>query len=188
MREQWTPAPGYEGIYEVSDQGNVRSLDRFVDNGQGGTSRLKGKTLKPGSTPTGYLFVYLCVEGKPKRFYVHRLVMAAFVGNAPPEHEVCHWNDIKTDNRLENLRYGTRSENRRDLIRNGRHAKVEKTHCPRGHLLAMPNLVASGVAAGHRSCLACDRASAYLRYYPGREHELEEVSNHYYQNILKEEN
>lgn len=187
MSETWVPIPGYEGIYEVSDQGNVRSLDRFVNNGKGGRAKLKGKTLSPGSTPTGYLFVYLCTDGKPKRFYVHRLVMKGFKGEAPPEHEVCHWNDKKDDNRLDNLRYGTRSENMQDLIRNGRHEKVNRTQCPRGHLLEWPNLVVSGKRSGHRSCLACDRASAYLLYYPGRKHELAEVSNRYYEDILKEE-
>lgn len=97
--EQWRPVPGYEGRYEVSDQGRVRSLI--------GTPKLRKLTINID----GYRTVNL--HGGPKRhwFFVHRLVLIAFVGSAPERHECNHKNGIKTDARLENLEWVTPQEN-----------------------------------------------------------------------------
>lgn len=91
---------------------------------------------------------------------VHVLVLEAFVGPRPPGMECLHSNDVGTDNRLSNLRWGTHSENLNDLVRNGRHYWAQKTHCVRGHLLAAPNLVASAVKLGRRACRSCSAARA----------------------------
>jgi hypothetical protein len=120
MQEVWKPVPGYEGLYEVSDQGRVRSLDRDVTQtsrrGALYTLRKKGKLLRPGRMPSGHLSVAL---GRGNSQCVHRLVLLAFVGPAPDKHECCHNNGNPADNRLENLRWGTRSENIKDAIRHG---------------------------------------------------------------------
>lgn len=120
MQEVWKPVPGYEGLYEVSDEGRVRSLDRDVTQtsrrGALYTLRKKGKLLRPGRMPSGHLSVAL---GRGNSQCVHRLVLLAFVGPAPDKHECCHNNGNPADNRLENLRWGTRSENIKDAIRHG---------------------------------------------------------------------
>jgi len=106
--EIWKDVPGYEGRYQVSDLGNVRSVDRYVDCGYGGRRRYKGKALHPGARPSGHTTVAL---GKRNSASVHRLVMLAFVGPCPAGHEVLHDDHNPANNALTNLRYGTRSEN-----------------------------------------------------------------------------
>lgn len=164
--EEWRPIPGYEDLYEASDQGRVRSLDRRAWRLSRGTWALipyKGRVLKwkfNKLTP-GVPRVILSRDGTDTTFKVAVLVMAAFHGERPtPDTCVCHWNDIPTDNRLSNLRYGTKSENGYDRVRNGLHFQTFKDRCPRRHLLREPNLV-----PGHRgrTCLACSKAGMYLK-------------------------
>ena len=104
--ENWKPIPGYEGRYEVSDQGNVKSFRRSRD----------GYILRPGRMPGGHLSVAL---GRNNSQCVHKLVLLTFIGAAPVRHECLHINGIPSDNRLCNLRWGTRSENILDAVRHG---------------------------------------------------------------------
>lgn len=112
--EIWKDIPGHEGRYQVSDLGNVRSVDhrvRLVTRQAGETTRrVPGKLLRPGPSRSGHLSVAI---GKGNSRMVHQLVMLAFVGPCPARHEVLHLNHNPADNRLVNLRYGTRSENLR---------------------------------------------------------------------------
>lgn len=99
---EWRDIPGYEGLYQVSNTGLIYSL------------RLnKVLSLKPQKS--GYVPVQLRKDGRGKHTRIHCLVMLAFVG--PSELHVNHKNGIKTDNRLENLEYVTRSENLRHAVR-----------------------------------------------------------------------
>ena len=111
--EIWKPVVGYEDLYQVSNLGRVRSLDRISSNG----SRRKGRLL----TPTGldYVHVTLSRAGVKKQPYVHTLVLNAFCGLPKPGQIGCHKNDIPTDNRLVNLYWGTPSDNYYDAVRNG---------------------------------------------------------------------
>jgi hypothetical protein len=126
--ETWTPVPGFEGRYEVSDQGRVRSLNRLVLVLGGGkkpySSLRQGRMLRPGASNYGHLSVVL---GRRKTRMVHDLVLRAFVGPPPPNHECCHNNGDPTDNRLSNLRWGTRSENNVDAVKHGRRGKLTAT-------------------------------------------------------------
>ena len=112
--EIWLPVVGYDGYYEVSNLGNVRSVDREVSGRnwkcpQGYKWIKKGSMLKKLNKRNGYDQVNLYKDGSMKSVNVHRLVMNAFIG--PSELVVNHKNEIKTDNRLSNLEYVTTSQN-----------------------------------------------------------------------------
>lgn len=161
--EHWLPVVDWEGYYEVSDQGRVRSLARVV------TARLD--SARPGLRKTipahdMTLIPRKCKEAAPPYFvvqfsrgktrvtpFVHRLVLEAFVGPCPEGMEGCHDNGDSLDNRLENLYWGTRSQNNMDRVRHGRHHNANKTHCPWGHPLKDPNLMNDHKP--YRACKAC---------------------------------
>lgn len=105
--EIWKPVVGYEGLYECSSLGNVRSLDRIDSVGR----RIKGKHIKPLESRFGYHRLSLCKEGKVITHSVHRLVAEAFLPN--PDNKPCvdHINTDRTDCRVENLRWVTIKEN-----------------------------------------------------------------------------
>ena len=123
--EIWKPVVGYEGLYEVSSYGRVRSLDRYDSRNH----FCKGKILKLQTAGRGYLSVELSSNGKTKKFLVHRLVAEAFITNPDNLPEVNHINEDKTNNRVDNLEfcnhkynvnYGTRTDRMRDTkIKNG---------------------------------------------------------------------
>jgi hypothetical protein len=152
--ETWKPVVGYEGSYEVSDQGRVRSLDRFVITRGGVRKRTKGKTLRTSVMNTGYLQVSL---GRAKTVTVHRLVLEAFVGPAPEGSEACHYPDPdRSNSALSNLRWGTRSDNIRDCIEHGHHVMTNRLHCPRGHEYTESNTYIG--PSGSRFCRECRNA------------------------------
>jgi hypothetical protein len=153
MNKRWLPVVGYEGFYEVSDQGHVRSVDRTVTGPKGEPKRLRGKVLKAGVRPNGKRIVALCRHGKMHTALVHRLVLLAFVGQPPPGTESCHRDDDGANNAVENLYWGTRSENLHDAVRNGRHWAANKTHCKHGHEFTPANTVLD--RKGRRQCGAC---------------------------------
>lgn len=157
--ECWLPVVGYEGYYEVSDRGRVRSLDRWVEgpNRWGATSRYYrlGQMLKPVTLPAGYRFVGLSRAGHVRRRAIHTLVLQAFVGPRLDGTEACHGNGNPADNNLINLRWDTRRENILDAVRHGTNHNASQTHCPRGHGLTAPNLTPNIARAGNRGCYAC---------------------------------
>lgn len=177
MSEFWRPVTGHECYYEVSDLGSVRSVDRLVVQANGKKRWFPGVGLRSRVQNNGYLAVGLKCGGSTWCRSVHRLVLEAFVGPCPDGMEVRHLNGNKTDNRLENLRYGTRYENMRDQVAHGTHRQSQKTHCPRGHLLKAPNLVVSHLARGMRDCRACAQAKAFLRRNPQSMSDLQSVSD-----------
>lgn len=121
---EWRPVVGWEGLYEVSAQGEVRSLSRVVHaknfKGRVLARRFTGKPLCAFVTGKGYPAVKLSRQGgTPTTQYVHVLVTAAFIGPRPQGLETCHNNGDPTDNAVENLRYDTRAANARDSVRHG---------------------------------------------------------------------
>lgn len=113
----WLPVIGWEGLYEVSDRGEVRSLDRWIPQQQ---RLFPGRVLKPGRDGH-YLFVHLCYNGKSVSRKVHSLVLEAFAEPRPAGLEACHGPGGKLDNRWpENLSWGTKDKNLGpDKVRDG---------------------------------------------------------------------
>ena len=124
MAEEWRDVPGYEGKYQVSNKGRVRSLDRWVKNGKKSKRFHRGGILKHSLSTVGYPYISL-TEGR--KTSIHRLVLEVFVGPCPKGMETRHLNGIRTDNRLENLCWGTNMENHQDKIRHGNSIRGEKS-------------------------------------------------------------
>jgi hypothetical protein len=118
MSDIWKPIVGYEGFYEVSDRGHIRSLDRYVKHWRGGNRLYPGRILEPHQER--YLKVGLSKNGKSTTHRVHNLVMMAFVGAPPEGMEVCHNDGINYNCELRNLRYGTHLENIEDRAKHGK--------------------------------------------------------------------
>jgi len=141
--EIYAPVPGHPG-YMVSSFGRVKSVDRLVVCKNGAwRRRLAGRVLKP-SRYSGYPVVVL--DGR-RSVRVHSLMLTAFVGPCPAGMEACHWNDVRSDNRLSNLRWDSSRANHRDALRNGRNPQANKTHCPAGHPYSDDNLISLGAIA-----------------------------------------
>lgn len=184
-QEQWRPIPGYEGYYEVSDHGRVRSLDRTIERSNGQEVRRKGRVLRPGTYVSGHKHVNLHAPERKRKWRVHHLVLLAFVGPMPEGMEVCHNNGNPADNRLENLRYDTHSSNLLDRNDHGTCIYRQRTHCPRGHKLEMPNLVrVAWEKRGHRTCLACQRMSARVSKHPELKGARHRISDEHYAAIM----
>ena len=121
MSEEWRDVAGYEGLYQVSSEGRVKSLER--KNCLGRT--VKERILKPAFNGRGYLFVNLYAGRKPKMHKVHRLVCQSFHDNSDSKPDVNHINENKTDNRACNLEWCTRRENCNHGSRNERLGKAQ---------------------------------------------------------------
>ena len=116
IEEIWRPIPGYEGLYEVSSYGRVRSLDRFIVDSLGHRRFYKGKVLSPIKDKYGYLSVKL---QKGNKHNIHRIVAQVFIENIDNLPQVNHKDENKSNNRVDNLEwcdqaynnlYGTRLE------------------------------------------------------------------------------
>lgn len=153
----WRPVDGWEGYYEVSDLGEVRSVTRTVTV-RGGTKRTyKGKTLSHGINRHGYPVVVLSKPGQQKTAKVHRLVLTAFRGPCPDGMEGCHNNGQRDDARLENLRWDTPSNNQYDRRKHGTDFQVNKTHCPQGHEYTSENTKVIPSRPTARYCRQCHK-------------------------------
>lgn len=173
--EVFKPVSGYEGMYEVSSFGRVRSF-------KGNTTRI----LKGCPNSNGYPLVSLFRDGKTKSFNVHRLVAAAHLGPAPADRpHVLHADDVKANNRISNLRYGDDSANKRDRVLNGNDPDARKTHCPQGHAYVHANTY---VRNGRRYCISCQRAraaAAIAKKY-GRAYDVNEDADRRYIELTTE--
>lgn len=156
MTEEWRPVVEYEGYYEVSDQGRVRSVERTVHYADGRVRTYPSMQIRLSLSTTGYVRVNLS-RGSYRTRKVHQLVAEAFLGRVSGA-DVCHNNGIRTDNRLTNLRYDTRSNNLKDAVYHGTNKNTAKSHCPRGHEYDFIN------SHGRRECSVCRAAFSHARY------------------------
>lgn len=126
--ESWKPVVGYEGLYEVSDHGRVRSLNRTVQTTRG-PWRYRGKEIALCEDRKRYLWVSLYRPGaSPKVGKAHRLVAEAFIGPCPPGNILCHSDGDVQNNHVRNLRWDTPQSNSADMIAAGNSTRGQKAH------------------------------------------------------------
>lgn len=153
MAEQWVP--GWEGLYSATDEGAVIS-HHFG----------RRRVLRQKKHSKGYRTVTFARAGKNTDKLVHHAVLEAFVGPRPTDHGTRHLNGDPTDNRLENLKWGTYSENNYDLVAHGRHYSKYKdaTHCKHNHEFTPENTRIKRRSGGRgkfmRVCRTCERRRA----------------------------
>lgn len=164
---EWRAIPGYVGSYEVSDDGQVRSMARYVQMGRGkGYLRRIPESLRSLYVDkAGYMRVTLKRAGVAKSHLVHHLVLEAFVGPRPAGTECRHLNGQPSDNRLTNLQWVTSSENSYDVVRHGHHHAANKTHCKNGHEFTPENTLKT---KSGRACRTCNNERAAAWYLVNR--------------------
>lgn len=169
--ERWLPVPRYEGYYEVSDHGRVRSVDRVISQRDGTRRKFRGTVISPQEINSGYLRVSLQRNQEKEYFLVHRLVLTTFVGPCPDGMETCHRDNDRHNNHLTNLRWDTRLENAADRIKAGtaRGWCATKTHCPRGHEYTAENTYRRPSNPTERVCRTCVKERRKKKYWENPE-------------------
>lgn len=113
QEEIWKDIVGYEGLYQVSNTGNIKSLSRLIPSGNGGYRISSDKLIRTTIDKYGYEKTCIGNWKNRKNIFVHRIVCNAFIPNPENKQQVNHKNGIKTDNRVENLEWATLSENQK---------------------------------------------------------------------------
>ena len=159
--EVWKDVEGYEGLYEVSSLGNVKSVSRTIEQSNGYSREFEGRVLKPGEKGKGYYFVCLFKENKGVSFYVHHLVAYNFLEKQETKKQINHINGDKKDNRLKNLELVTPSENALHSYRelNGSYninnkklsQKVKQMDCERNIIKEFPSIREIGRQLGYNN-------------------------------------
>ena len=156
--EEWKPIPGYEGLYEVSNYGRVRSF-KWSSN---------GKILSPSKCGSGYCFVNLCKDGKAKLRTIHRLVAEAFIPNPNNLPLVNHQDECKENNYFENLEWCSSAYNNSYGTRTRR--AVEKLSIPVVQLDKKGNFISEFESlreASRRTGIASTSISRCCKHKPG---------------------
>lgn len=169
--EEWRSVVDHEGLYLVSDHGNVYSVPR---------AKTKGGILRPCVDKQGRLAVNLTLNGKQKTRRVHQLVMEAFAGPPKPGQEIRHLDGNPANNRWTpgateeevranggNLFYGSHAENMADMAEHGTHPGRLITRCPQGHEYTPENTIRYN---GGRHCRECNRIGSLERYHENYVH------------------
>ena len=153
MYEEWRSVLGYEGLYEVSSLGRVKSLERSEDSGKGHLRIRRSRVLSTKGAP--YPACSLYKNSVETRRTVHSLVAEAFLPNPDNLPSVLHWDDNPQNSRLDNLRWGTAEDNSEDRLRNSALRKPEITQCPRNHPYDKENTYVN--PKGFKICRICRR-------------------------------
>lgn len=129
MKEIWRDIDGFEGMYQISNYGRVRSILRTVISKNGIVKHLKSVILNPGCYTSGYLFVALCKNGKVYQHSIHRLVANAFIPNPEHKPEVNHIDLNKKNNSVINLEWVTGTENQLHTVCMGGKSQSKQVLC-----------------------------------------------------------
>jgi hypothetical protein len=135
QKEIWKDVPGYEEIYQVSNLGNVKSIDHYC-KGRVGSGKQTGRTLKQHICYKGYSRVRLYLNKKSFTTGAHRLVAIAFIPNPLNLPQVNHINGIKADNKVENLEWCTNQYNQIHAVKNG---LCNPNTCEKHHMSKLKN-------------------------------------------------
>lgn len=181
--EHWLPTPRIPG-YEVSNFGNVRSVDRRVAFRDGRVRFYKGQPIKTkrARSTHAYRTVNLSVADCTVTRQIHRLVAEAFLGPPEPEQVARHLNGNPANNHVSNLAWGTDSDNMLDAVEHGTHVNARKDACPRLHLLLRPNLIEGQFIRGRRDCRSCALARAHCARNPAAD--FAAIADQYYVRIM----
>ena len=130
MNEVWKDIPNYEGLYQVSNMGNVKSISHYTRNNANGGLRLtKGRVLAKYKMPNGYLQIQLSKNEIREKKYVHRLVAELFLTNSDNLSDVNHIDGNKENNSVENLEWCSHKENQIHMVKNGLTKKAQSVIC-----------------------------------------------------------
>lgn len=184
-----TPTPALAPVRNGACRSHPTYPHIILDADGGVYDSRKGRYLTPADNGKGYKRVSIAGTSH----YVHRLQLEAwygpnvFSGGLETRHRIPN----RDDNRIFNLRVGTRVENIQDALDRDRNWNQRKTHCPRGHELTAPNLTPSGLRQGNRQCLACNRARGYIgsqRRSTGVDlsPSMQDISDSYYDTLMRE--
>lgn len=127
--EEWKDIPGFEGMYQASSLGRIRSLDRYVGHNYGGKKMLTGRVMRLSTLLGGYKIVNLRDGEKTHRSRVARLVLSAFVGLPAKNMAACHADNTPSNNRIDNLRWDTYAGNEGDKVLAGTSNRGERNWC-----------------------------------------------------------
>lgn len=167
MTEKWKDIKGYEGLYQVSDLGRVRSLDREDRLG-----RFKlGKIKAPCDNGRGYLCVNLKKDSKQKNKSVHRLVAEAFLPNPDNLPEINHKDGNKANNQVSNLEWCTRSENAKHAFKTGLNKQLKGVNNPQA------KLTEADIAFIRSNCKPYDKEYSYAAL--ARKYKVSEITIKY---------
>ena len=156
--EVWRDVKGYEGQYQVSNKGNVRSVDRINHIGR----RHSGRTLRSAYSADGYPQVALCKNGKMKTKYIHRLVAEAFIPNPNNSPQINHIDEVKDNNNVENLEWCTSKYNINHGTRNERVSKkVRAVNIKNGEVLTFSSTSEAGRKGHNQSAVAAACKGVY---------------------------
>lgn len=165
--EEWRPVVGYEGLYQVSDWGNVRSLDRLVLSKAGSYRKAYGVLLSQYIDKDGYCRVGLHFKRKQKIKGVHCLVAEAFIPNPDNKPQVDHINGVRNDNRVDNLRWFTLEENNSTDLAKSRKSKAAFKRSDNKKIVYQYTLDGEFVAK-YNSTMEVERKNGYKRASIGR--------------------
>jgi len=155
--EEWKDIKGYEGLYQISNYGNVRSLDKYVNHSRKGKRLIKGKIMSATDNGNGYKIVGLKKDGKRRNHYIHRLVADAFIPNPDKKNCVNHIDYNRSNNNANNLEWCTTKENIHHSINNMSHPRsFTRTNTGEKYIYKRKGTNKYRVVIYHKEYSSCD--------------------------------